>query len=271
VFERFTGGARQVIVLAQEEARALGHNRIGTEHLLLGLIREQEGLAAKLLQSLGVPIEEARARVALEVPQAGKGTAAHHQIPFTPRAKKVLELSLREALSLGHDWIGTEHILLGLVRENEGVAARVLLDFGADAETIRDGVISMLSGGPPPARAGGPPEVEIHLRLVIPVAEQLSDGTWIVSVEVWEHGVTLRWAKSVRPAPTPPFEGMGGEWHVSDDAGTNFTRVGDSASGGPQRGFHGDVKFEPSPPPEATSLLVRRDGVDDEFLITLAD
>jgi Clp amino terminal domain, pathogenicity island component len=269
VFERFTDRARQVMVLAQEEARALGHNWIGTEHLLLGLIREQQGLAAQLLKSLGVPIEEARARVAREVPQADKGIAAHHQIPFTPRAKKVLELSLREALSLGHDWIGTEHILLGLVRENEGVAARVLLDFGADAETIRDGVISMLSGGRPPACAGGP-GVEIHLRRVIPVARQLSDGTWIVSVEVWEHGVTLRWAKSVRPAPTP-LRGMGGGWHVSDDAGTKFTRVADSASGGPQRGFHGDIKFEPAPPPEATSLLIRRDGVDDEFLITLAD
>ncbi len=183
----------------------------------------------------------------------------------------MLELSLREALSLGHDWIGTEHILLGLVRENEGVAARVLLDFGADAKTIRDGVISMLSGGLPPARAGGPPEVEIHLRRVIPVAEQLSDGTWIVSVEVWEHGVTLRWAKSERPAPTPPFGGIHGGLHISDDAGTSFTQVGDSASGGPQRGFHGDVKFEPAPPPEATSLRIRRDGVDDEFLITLAN
>jgi Clp amino terminal domain, pathogenicity island component len=257
------------MVLAQEEARALGHNHIGTEHLLLGLIREQEGLAAQLLQSLGVPIEEARARVAREVPQADEVVAADRQIPFTPRAKKVLELSLREALSLGHDWIGTEHILLGLVRENEGVAARVLLDFGADAEAIRDGVISMLSGGPPPARVDGPPEVEIRLRRVVPVAEQLSDGTWVVSVEIWDHGVTLRWAKSERPAPTPPFGGMRGGWHISDDAGTNFTRVGDSAGGGPQRGFHGDVKFEPAPPPEATSLRMRRDGVDEALSISL--
>lgn len=257
------------MVFAQEEARALGHNHIGTEHLLLGLIREQEGLAAQLLQSLGVPIEEARARVAREVPQADAVVAADPRIPFTPRAKKVLELSLREALSLGHDWIGTEHILLGLVRENEGVAARVLLDFGADAETIRDGVISMLSGGPPPARVDGPPEVEIRLRRVIPVAEQLPDGTWVVSVEIWEHGVTLRWAKSVRPAPTPPFGGMGGGWHISDDVGTNFTRVGDSASGGPQRGFHGDVKFEPAPPSDATSLRIRREDVEEALSISL--
>jgi hypothetical protein len=108
------------MVFAQEEARALGHNHIGTEHLLLGLIREQEGLAAQLLQSLGVPIEEARARVAREVPQADEVVAADPRIPFTPRAKKVLELSLREALSLGHDWIGTEHILLGLVPGHVG-------------------------------------------------------------------------------------------------------------------------------------------------------
>jgi Clp amino terminal domain, pathogenicity island component len=259
------------MVFAQEEARALGHDHIGTEHLLLGLIREQDGLAAQVLQSLGVPIEEARARVARDVPRAAEAVRADPRIPFTPRAKKVLELSLREALSLGHDWIGTEHILLGLVRENEGVAARVLLDFGADAETIRDGVVSRLSGGPPPVRVDGPSEVEIRLRRVIPVAEQLSDGTWIVSVEIWDHGVTLRWAKSERPAPTPPFGGMGGGWHISDDAGTNFTQVGDSASGGPQRGFHGDVKFEPAPPPEAISLRLRRDGVDDDHSISLAD
>lgn len=250
------------MVFAQEEARALGHKHIGTEHLLLGLIREQEGLAAQLLQSLGVPIEEARAHVAREVPQADKPVAADRQSPFTPRAKKVLELSLREALSLGHDWIGTEHILLGLVRENEGVAARVLLDFGADAETVRGGVISMLSGGPAPVYAGGSPEVEIRLLRVVPVAGQFSDGTWVVSVEVWEHGVTVRWATSERPAGLRRFGGMPVRWHISDDAGTNYIRVGDSVSGGPQRGFHGDVKFEPAPPPEATSLRIRREDVD---------
>ncbi len=133
-----------MVVLAQEEARALSHNYIGTEHILLGLLREEEGLAARVLESFEITVERARAQV-LRIVGSGQEPAAG-QIPFTPRAKKVLELALREALSLGHNYIGTEHILLGLVRENEGVAARILLDFDADAETIRNEVIRMLSG-----------------------------------------------------------------------------------------------------------------------------
>ncbi len=144
MFERFTERARQVVVLAQDEARALKHNYIGTEHILLGLLREEEGLAARVLESLDVTVEEVRAQVARIVGQGDEVTTG--QIPFTPRAKKVLELALREALSLGHNYIGTEHILLGLVRENEGVAARILLDFDADAEKIRNEIIRMLSG-----------------------------------------------------------------------------------------------------------------------------
>jgi ATP-dependent Clp protease ATP-binding subunit ClpC len=144
LFERFTERARQVVVLAQDEARALKHNYIGTEHILLGLLREEEGLAARVLESLDITVEEVRAQVARIVGQGDEVTTG--QIPFTPRAKKVLELALREALSLGHNYIGTEHILLGLVRENEGVAARILLDFDADAEKIRNEIIRMLSG-----------------------------------------------------------------------------------------------------------------------------
>ncbi len=144
MFERFTERARQVVVLAQDEARALKHNYIGTEHILLGLLREEEGLAARVLESLDITVEEVRAQVARIVGQGDEVTTG--QIPFTPRAKKVLELALREALSLGHNYIGTEHILLGLVRENEGVAARILLDFDADAEKIRNEIIRMLSG-----------------------------------------------------------------------------------------------------------------------------
>jgi ATP-dependent Clp protease ATP-binding subunit ClpC len=143
MFERFTERARQVVVLAQDEARALKHNYIGTEHILLGLLREEEGLAARVLESLDITVEEVRAQVARIVGQGDEVTTG--QIPFTPRAKKVLELALREALSLGHNYIGTEHILLGLVRENEGVAARILLDFDADAEKIRNEIIAMLS------------------------------------------------------------------------------------------------------------------------------
>src|SRR6266481_1120741 len=144
MFERFTERARQVVVLAQDEARALKHNYIGTEHILLGLLREEEGLAARVLESLDITVEEVLAQVARIVGQGDEVTTG--QIPFTPRAKKVLELALREALSLGHNYIGTEHILLGLVRENEGVAARILLDFDADAEKIRNEIIRMLSG-----------------------------------------------------------------------------------------------------------------------------
>ncbi len=144
MFERFTERARQVVVLAQDEARALKHNYIGTEHILLGLLREEEGLAARVLESLDITVEEVRAQVD-RVVGAGDAVPAG-QIPFTPRAKNVLELSLREALSLGHNYIGTEHVLLGLVRENQGVASKILLEFDADAQTIRSEVIRMISG-----------------------------------------------------------------------------------------------------------------------------
>ncbi len=153
MFERFTERARQVVVLAQEEARTLKHNYIGTEHILLGLLREEEGLAARVLESLDITVERVRAQVVRIVGSGEEVTSG--QIPFTPRAKKVLELALREALSLGHNYIGTEHILLGLVRENEGVAARILLDFDADSEKIRNEVIRMLSG--PGGRRQGHP------------------------------------------------------------------------------------------------------------------
>ncbi len=153
MFERFTERARQVVVLAQDEARALKHNYIGTEHILLGLLREEEGLAARVLESLDITVEEVRAQIARIVGQGDEVTTG--QIPFTPAAKKVLELALREALSLGHNYIGTEHILLGLVRENEGVAARILLDFDADAEKIRNEIIRMLSGPGRRQQGGG--------------------------------------------------------------------------------------------------------------------
>jgi ATP-dependent Clp protease ATP-binding subunit ClpC len=144
VFERFTDRARRVVVLAQEEARLLNHNYIGTEHILLGLIHEGEGVAAKALESLGISLEAVRAQVEEIIGQGGSAPSGH--IPFTPRAKKVLELSLREALQLGHNYIGTEHILLGLIREGEGVAAQVLVKLGADLSRVRQQVIQLLSG-----------------------------------------------------------------------------------------------------------------------------
>jgi len=144
VFERFTDRARRVVVLAQEEARLLNHNYIGTEHILLGLIHEGEGVAAKALESLGISLEAVRSQVEEIIGQGGSSPSGH--IPFTPRAKKVLELSLREALQLGHNYIGTEHILLGLIREGEGVAAQVLMKLGADLSRVRQQVIQLLSG-----------------------------------------------------------------------------------------------------------------------------
>src|SRR4030088_562585 len=144
MFERFTDRARRVVVLAQEEARMLNHNYIGTEHILLGLIHEGEGVAAKALESLGIALEGVRQQVEEIIGQGQQAPSGH--IPFTPRAKKVLELSLREALQLGHNYIGTEHILLGLIREGEGVAAQVLQKLGADLGRVRQQVIQLLSG-----------------------------------------------------------------------------------------------------------------------------
>jgi ATP-dependent Clp protease ATP-binding subunit ClpC len=144
VFERFTDRARQVVVLAQEEARTMGHDHIDTEHILLGLLRVEEGLAARALESLDITVDRARAEVVRVVGSGEEVTAG--QLPFTPQAKKVLELALREALSLGHNYIGTEHILLGLARVNEGVAAVILEGLGADCEKVRNEVIRMLAG-----------------------------------------------------------------------------------------------------------------------------
>ena len=143
MFERFTDRARRVVILAQEEARLLNHNYIGTEHILLGLIHEHEGVAAKALESLDISLESVRAQVEEIIGMGGIAPSGH--IPFTPRAKKVLELSLREALQLGHNYIGTEHILLGLIREGEGVAAQVLVKLGADLARVREQVIQLLA------------------------------------------------------------------------------------------------------------------------------
>jgi ATP-dependent Clp protease ATP-binding subunit ClpC len=168
MFERFTDRARRVVVLAQEEARMLNHNYIGTEHILLGLIHEGEGVAAKALESLGISLEGVRSQVEEIIGQGQQAPSGH--IPFTPRAKKVLELSLREALQLGHNYIGTEHILLGLIREGEGVAAQVLVKLGADLNRVRQQVIQLLSGYQgkgEPATAGGPAEGTPSTSLVL--------------------------------------------------------------------------------------------------------
>ena len=167
MFERFTDRARRVVVLAQEEARMLNHNYIGTEHILLGLIHEGEGVAAKALESLGISLEAVRQQVEEIIGQGQQAPSGH--IPFTPRAKKVLELSLREALQLGHNYIGTEHILLGLIREGEGVAAQVLVKLGADLNRVRQQVIQLLHGyqGKEPQAAGTASESAPSTSLVL--------------------------------------------------------------------------------------------------------
>jgi ATP-dependent Clp protease ATP-binding subunit ClpC len=155
MFERFTDRARRVVVLAQEEARILNHNYIGTEHILLGLIHEGEGLAAQALENLDVSLSTVRSQVEAIIGRGQREPTSH--IPFTPRAKKVLELSLREALQLGHNYIGTEHILLGLLREEEGVAAQVLRKLGADLEAARQSVLELLQAHPSPEGLEGHP------------------------------------------------------------------------------------------------------------------
>jgi ATP-dependent Clp protease ATP-binding subunit ClpC len=172
VFERFTDRARRTVVFAQEEARMLNHNYIGTEHILLGLLRVEDGLAAKALTSLGVSVETVRRDVG-EIVGRGQQFPKGH-VPFTPRAKKVLELSLREALQLGHNYIGTEHILLGLIREGEGVAAQVLQKLGADLNRVRGTVVQLLPGYTAETEAAGGEAVGVFTD-VSPTSDPLGD------------------------------------------------------------------------------------------------
>jgi ATP-dependent Clp protease ATP-binding subunit ClpA len=199
LFERFTDRARQAVVLAQEEARLLNHNYIGTEHILLGLAHEGQGVAAKALESLGISLEAVRAQVEEIIGQGQSAPTGH--IPFTPRAKKVLELSLREALQLSHNYIGTEHILLGLIREGEGVAAQVLVKVGASLDRVRQQVIQLLSGyagGEAPEPAGARTRL---VRMTVPaelreVEEQLAqvrqEKKAAIDAEDFERAAALR-------------------------------------------------------------------------------
>src|SRR4249920_1661767 len=217
MFERFTDRARRVVVLAQEEARVLDHNYIGTEHILLGLIHEGEGVAARALESLGISLEAVRTQVQEMIGPGDEAPTGH--IPFTPRAKKVLELSLREALGLGHNYIGTEHILLGLIREGEGVAAKVLIKLGGNLDRVRQQVIQSLAdasqlqaeqvGAVPPRIsqeqamamvAGGPGvyrDEPAELVRVVPLAREVFRGLGLrvvlISLEVWSGWLDLRY------------------------------------------------------------------------------
>jgi predicted enzyme related to lactoylglutathione lyase len=218
VFERFTERARQVVVLAQDEARALRHGYIGTEHLLLGLLAEEEGAAARALNSHAITQNDARMAVARIVGR-GEGVTSG-QLPFTPRAKHVLELSLREALSLGQNHIATEHILLGIVRENAGIAARVLLDFGVDAEDLRTELFDVASGArQAPEASGRPRSAGILAGLVIRAADPAAAARFYGEVFGWNvrplaDGVfafedrVLRLAGIWVEDPTPPDGGV---------------------------------------------------------------
>jgi ATP-dependent Clp protease ATP-binding subunit ClpC len=195
MFARFTERARQVVVLAQDEARALRHDYIGTEHLLLGLLREEEGLGARVLRGLGIEIDAVRAIVRSRV---GEGEQeASGQIPFTAHAKQTLELSLREALSLGHQFIGTEHLLLGFVRRGEGIGIDILEQLGASPTVVREEVIRMLSG-PGRREQGGAVQAILaqqplpRVRLLPPTA-MLVTG-WLLFGVALGVGVLIGWA-----------------------------------------------------------------------------
>jgi ATP-dependent Clp protease ATP-binding subunit ClpC len=195
MFERFTERARQVVVLAQDEARAMRHDYIGTEHLLLGLLREEEGLGARVLGGLGIEIDAVRAVVRTRI---GEGEAeSAGQIPFTPHAKETLELSLREALSLGHKYIGTEHVLLGFVRQGEGAGVEILEQLGVSPASVHEEVIRMLSG-PGRMQQGGTvmamqPQLPHARARVLPPTAMLVTG-WVLFAAALGVGVLVGWA-----------------------------------------------------------------------------
>jgi ATP-dependent Clp protease ATP-binding subunit ClpC len=196
MFERFTDRARRVVVLSQEEARRLNHNYIGTEHVLLGLLEEGQGVAARVLTSLGVSLDEARNSVEEII---GHGTQApSDHVPFTPRAKKVLELSLREALQLGHNYIGTEHLLLGLLREGEGVAAQVMVRLGAELGQARNAVMRALEEMPERFQE---PAAEFVIRSLQAENRRLRAEVDRLRAALLRHGADVG-----DPSPTEPGE-----------------------------------------------------------------
>jgi hypothetical protein len=279
MFERFTDKARRVVVLAQEEARHLDHNYIGTEHILLGLIHEGEGVAAKALESLGISLEAVRVQVEEIVGRGAEAPTGH--IPFTPRAKKVLELSLREALALSHNYIGTEHILLGLIREGEGVAAQVLVKLGASFDRVRQQVIQLLADASQlqaeqvagmPSRitqqaamamvAGGPGAYQEQeapeLIRVVPLAREVHREAGLrivlISLEIWSGWFDLRFALLPGSSSAGRLELLL-DWQVDDDAGTAYENAG-IATGGGRRLHVTQLSFRPAPPEGARTLTL---------------
>jgi ATP-dependent Clp protease ATP-binding subunit ClpA len=253
MFERFTDRARRVVVLAQEEARILDHNYIGTEHILLGLVHEDEGVAAKALEELGVSLQLVRQQVE-ELIGRGKHAPSGH-IPFTPRAKKVLELSLREALQLGHNYIGTEHILLGLIREGHGVAAQVLVRLGADLDRVRQQVIELVRAQE--GEAGSSRPFQASLRGL----ERVDIGRALNAINERLSAIERHLGVPKRPdgeAALASEAGLVGEAGAAGEAGTagegaaGKSTAGKSAAGreppgeGDDRGLPPAVSDEPS-------------------------
>jgi hypothetical protein len=294
MFERFTDRARRVVVLAQEEARHLDHNYIGTEHILLGLIHEGEGVAAMALTELGISLEAVRAEVGEIVGRGDQAPTGH--IPFTPRAKKVLELSLREALGLGHNYIGTEHILLGLIREGQGVAAQVLVKLGAGLDRVRQVVVQLLAGYAGAAAAaagpgqlgqvrlsqreaatmvaGGPgvyQDVPAELVRVVPLAREVFRGFGVrivlISLEIWSSWLDLRYVL-LPEEPPGPQRLVDLDWRITDDAGTGYELTGAASGGGRLLRIH-QLGFRPAPP-EGVRVLTLTLGDGDEPSGTLA-
>ncbi|MDF2744953.1 MAG: clpC3 [Actinomycetia bacterium] len=288
MFERFTDRARRVVVLAQEEARHLNHSYIGTEHILLGLIHEGDGVAARSLEALDISLEAVRTQVQEIVGHGDEAPTGH--IPFTPRAKKVLELSLREAMSLGHNYIGTEHILLGLIREGGGVAAQVLVKEGGSLDRVRQQVIqllagyvggaqpeqvagmstritqqqamAMVAGGPGAYQEGEPPE----LVRVVPLAREVFRGYGyrivLISLELWSGWLDLRYALLPEEAPAATLmPEVDVEWRVSDSAGTAYELAGVASGGGRLLRVH-QLTFSPAVSEDARGLTLR--AVDRE-------
>jgi len=280
MFERFTDRARRVVVLAQEEARLLNHDHIGTEHILLGLIHEGEGVAYLALTELGISLDAVRAQVEAEIGQGSEAPGGH--IPFTPRAKKVLELSLREALQLGHNYIGTEHILLGLIREGEGVAARVLVGLGAGLDRVRQQVVQLLANagasqaeqvaaGPSRIRqqavtamvAGGPGSYRdepAELVRVVPLAREVFHGLGfrvvLISLEVWSGWLDLRYALLPDgPPATPPMQEVALDWQLTDSTTRTYELAGAASGGGRLLRVH-HLTFMPGLPEEAGTLTL---------------
>jgi hypothetical protein len=280
MFERFTDRARRVVVLAQEEARLLNHDHIGTEHILLGLIHEGEGVAYLALTELGISLDAVRAQVEAEIGQGSEAPGGH--IPFTPRAKKVLELSLREALQLGHNYIGTEHILLGLIREGEGVAAQVLVGLGAGLDRVRQQVVQLLANagasqaeqvaaGPSRIRqqavtamvAGGPGSYRdepAELVRVVPLAREVFQGLGfrvvLISLEVWSGWLDLRYALlPAGPPATPPMQEVALDWQLTDSTTRTYELAGAASGGGRLLRVH-HLTFMPGLPEEAGTLTL---------------